>query len=198
MMRNARKFKQPVTFPLCALFFFIGAITAQAATYYVATRAAIRTPVPPLAHLFSRFNAVLIVVAAGDTCTVADGTYTDTDGNGIVGCRSAGPTGRREHPSPSKVRIHTGPSSLCRNRFPQCSLLCCSLLLHHRRIRHQRQQWHGGATAPWNSILPPAQPVEWHGIIISIASPGPSAINLIWKRGHLCGGRRVPRASKII
>ncbi len=37
MMKNSMKRKHLVMLPLCALFFFIGAVIMQAATYYVAT-----------------------------------------------------------------------------------------------------------------------------------------------------------------
>ena len=37
MVKISRKRKHLVMLPVCALFFFIGTITVQAATYYVAT-----------------------------------------------------------------------------------------------------------------------------------------------------------------
>jgi hypothetical protein len=69
---------------LCALFFLIGVVTVHATTYYVAptgsdsyTGTAVGTP-------FRSIQQCVNTVAPGDTCTVADGTYTDVDGNGIV------------------------------------------------------------------------------------------------------------------
>lgn len=85
MTKLSRKRKYVVILPFCALLFFIGTVTVQAATYYVATTGndanagtAVDTP-------FLTIQKCIDVMVAGDTCTVANGTYTDADGNGVVG-----------------------------------------------------------------------------------------------------------------
>ena len=84
MTKILRELKHLVMLPLCALFFFIGAVTVQATTYYVATTGSDSNS-GTSGSPFLTIQRCIDTVAAGDTCTVADGTYTDTDGNGIVG-----------------------------------------------------------------------------------------------------------------
>lgn len=85
-MKNiSRKLKHLVVFPLCALFFFIGVVTVHATTYYVATTGSNSNNGTAAGTPFVTIQKCIDVMVAGDTCTVADGTYTDVDNNGIVG-----------------------------------------------------------------------------------------------------------------
>jgi hypothetical protein len=84
MAKISKKVKPLVMLPLSALFFFSGVVMAQATTYYVATRGnnsnsgtAVDTP-------FLTIQKCADLMVAGDTCTVADGTYTVPDAKGIV------------------------------------------------------------------------------------------------------------------
>jgi hypothetical protein len=70
---------------LCPLFFFIGVATIHAATYYVATTGSDSNNGTAVGTPFRSIQKCINTVAPGDTCTVADGTYTDMDGNGLVG-----------------------------------------------------------------------------------------------------------------
>jgi parallel beta-helix repeat protein len=81
MMKNSRELKQLVILPLCAVYFFIGAVTVQAATYYVAktgndangcaTAQNIATPKLTI-------NAgIACLTTAGDTIYIRAGTYVE-------------------------------------------------------------------------------------------------------------------------
>lgn len=78
------KISRKLILPLCAVFFFIGALTVQAATYFVATTGNDSNPGTSGSPWRNPQRCTSSPVTAGDTCTVADGTYTDTNGNGIV------------------------------------------------------------------------------------------------------------------
>src|SRR5215831_3154870 len=86
MVKNSRKLNQLVIFLVSASFFFIfiGAFTVQAATYYVATTGNDLNPGTSASPWRNPQKCTASPVVAGDTCTVADGTYTDVEGNGIV------------------------------------------------------------------------------------------------------------------
>jgi hypothetical protein len=87
MTKISRELKHLVMLPLCALFFFIGVITVHAATYYVATTGNDTTGDGSSGNPWRNPQKCVssgTPLVAGDTCTVADGTYTDTDGNGVV------------------------------------------------------------------------------------------------------------------
>ena len=84
MTKILRELKHLVILPVCALLFFIGAVTVQATTYYVATTGSDSNS-GTSGSPFLTIQRCIDTVEGGDTCTVADGTYTDTDGNGIVG-----------------------------------------------------------------------------------------------------------------
>ena len=58
---------------------------ALATTYYVATTGSDSNNGTAVGTPFLTIQKCIDTVSAGDTCTVADGTYTDNDGNGIVG-----------------------------------------------------------------------------------------------------------------
>ena len=80
MTKNSRKLKHLLMLPLCALFFFIGAVTVQAATYYVATTGndartcataqTITTPKRTIASGVACLNP-------GDTLYIRAGTWTE-------------------------------------------------------------------------------------------------------------------------
>ena len=87
MTKISSELKHLVMLPICALFFFIGAVTAQAATYYVATTGndahtcanaqTVTTPKRTIASGAACLNP-------GDTLYVRSGTYTtpiDTRGH---------------------------------------------------------------------------------------------------------------------
>jgi hypothetical protein len=84
MARISRHYKHLFSVSLGTLSFLLGAVIAQATTYYVSQTGNNRNAGTSLSAPFSTIQKCIDVVAAGDTCTVADGTYTDTDGNGVV------------------------------------------------------------------------------------------------------------------
>jgi hypothetical protein len=86
MMKHSKELKELAVFLVCASFFFIfiGTVTVQAATYYVATTGNDSNPGTSASPWRNPQRCTAPPVAAGDTCTVADGTYTDVEGNGIV------------------------------------------------------------------------------------------------------------------
>jgi len=85
MTKISIKIEPLLIISLCTLFFFIGVVTVHAATYYVATTGSDSNNGTGLGTPFRTVQKCINTVAPGDTCTVADGTYTDVDGNGIVG-----------------------------------------------------------------------------------------------------------------
>ena len=79
MMKNSSELKRLLMLPFCTLFFFIGAVMAQAATYYVATTGSdtyscasaqtVNTPKRTIASGVACLNA-------GDTLYIRAGTWT--------------------------------------------------------------------------------------------------------------------------
>jgi len=83
MAKYPRKFRKFLLLLLCTLVFVIGTTTVYATTYFVATSGNDSNPGTSGAP-FLTIQKCVDTVVAGDTCTVANGTYRDTDGNGIV------------------------------------------------------------------------------------------------------------------
>ena len=84
MTRISGHYKHLFSLALGTLSFLIGAVIAQATTYYVSQTGNDSNAGTSVSSPFGTIQRCVDVVAAGDTCTVADGTYTDTDGNGVV------------------------------------------------------------------------------------------------------------------
>jgi hypothetical protein len=84
MKKISRKLKPLLTLSFCALFIFIGVVTVHATMYYVATTGSDSNNGLLIGTPFHTIQKAVNSVKAGDTVLVADGTYTDTDGNGIV------------------------------------------------------------------------------------------------------------------
>ena len=84
MTRISGHYKRLFSLALGTLSFLIGAVIAQATTYYVSQAGNDSNAGTSVSSPFGTIQKCVDVVAAGDTCTVADGTYTDTDGNGVV------------------------------------------------------------------------------------------------------------------
>jgi hypothetical protein len=84
MNRISGHYKHLFSLAFGTLSFLIGAVIAQATTYYVSQIGNDSNAGTSVSSPFGTIQKCVDVVAPGDTCTVADGTYTDTDGNGIV------------------------------------------------------------------------------------------------------------------
>lgn len=84
MTHILRKIKLLLIFPLCALFFLIGVVTVHATTYYVATTGSDENPGTSELPWRNPQKCTTSPILAGDTCIAKDGTYTDSDANGIV------------------------------------------------------------------------------------------------------------------
>ena len=69
---------------VCALLILFGTVTAQGATYYVATTGSDSNPGTSDRPWRNPQRCTTSPIKAGDTCIVRSGTYTDTDGNGAV------------------------------------------------------------------------------------------------------------------
>lgn len=77
------------------------AVTAQSATYYVATTGSDSNPGTSSSPWRNPQKCALSPIRAGDTCIVRAGAYTDTDGNGVVVFvydRSSTPSGTASAP----------------------------------------------------------------------------------------------------
>lgn len=86
---------------VCALIVLLGAVTAQGATYYVATTGSDSNPGTSSSPWRNPQRCTTSPIKAGDTCIVRSGTYTDTDGNGAVVWvydRSTTPSGTASQP----------------------------------------------------------------------------------------------------
>jgi hypothetical protein len=87
MTRTLGHHKHLFCLALCTLSYLLGAVLAQATTYYVSQTGNDRNAGTSESLPFGTIQKCVDVVAAGDTCTVADGTYTDpdlTDRNNLV------------------------------------------------------------------------------------------------------------------
>lgn len=69
---------------VCTLLILLGTVTAQGATYYVATTGSDSNPGTSVSPWRNPQRCTTSPIRAGDTCIVRSGTYTDTDGNGAV------------------------------------------------------------------------------------------------------------------
>jgi hypothetical protein len=69
---------------LVTVSFLMGAVIAQATTYFVSQTGNDSNAGTSVSSPFGTIQKCVDMVAAGDTCTVADGTYRDTDSNGVV------------------------------------------------------------------------------------------------------------------
>ena len=78
MMKNSMKLNHLVMLPLCALFFFIGTVTVQAATYYVATTGNDAVSCANSTNIATPRKTIqqgMNCMAAGDTLYIRAGTY---------------------------------------------------------------------------------------------------------------------------
>ncbi len=69
---------------VCALLTLLEAVTAQGATYYVATTGNDSNPGTSTSPWRNPQRCTTSPIKAGDTCIVRSGTYTDTNGDGVV------------------------------------------------------------------------------------------------------------------
>lgn len=103
-MDRSNKFPRQTLLLLCetiCLLIFLTPIMAQAATYYVATTGSDSNP-GTSAHPWRNPQKCVdsgAPLVKGDTCLIGTGTYTDTDGNGIViYIRKTAPLGTESEP----------------------------------------------------------------------------------------------------
>lgn len=69
---------------VCVSLLLLGTVTAQGAMYYVATTGNDSNPGTSSKPWRNPQRCATSPIKAGDTCIVRSGTYTDTDGNGVV------------------------------------------------------------------------------------------------------------------
>ena len=92
---------RPMLYGVAICFTILQAVTAQSATYYVATTGNDSNPGTSSSPWRNPQKCALSPVRAGDTCIVRSGTYTDTDGDGVVVFvynRSSTPSGTASAP----------------------------------------------------------------------------------------------------
>jgi parallel beta-helix repeat protein len=76
MPKLSRKFRHLLPWPFCTLLFFIGTVTAQATTYYVATTGNDSNP-GTMSQPFRSIARGVSFLNAGDTLYIRDGTWTE-------------------------------------------------------------------------------------------------------------------------
>jgi hypothetical protein len=116
IMNRSSMFPRRALFPLygvCVLLVLLGANTALGATYYVATSGNDANPGTSASPWRNPQKCVDpdSPLVAGDTCEVADGTYTSTTTGRVVVARSTAPAGTASNPitirsaNPLKAKI---------------------------------------------------------------------------------------------
>lgn len=110
------------------LFVILGPVTAQSATYYVATTGNDTNPgtsQKPWLTIQRCFSSGLLV--AGDVCEVADGTYTSTTSGRVVNISPTSPQGQPGNPIILRAANRHGAIIEAPNSWPgvDCEVVSC-------------------------------------------------------------------------
>jgi len=102
--------KNLISFSVGALFFFVGVITVDAATYYVAPTGSNSNNGTAAGTPFLTIQRCIDIMVAGDTCTVADGTYSSNSAqvgmmNGNAGINGSPITLKSTNPRGAKILL---------------------------------------------------------------------------------------------